>query len=110
MNAKPVRRRNNTRGSRDEPRDNPAIRLNISMPSIEHGVLVKIASDENVSLSKLLTDSTLQFKMTARLGVSLKVISLEDLEFMTSIVKTVGVPLALEELLSLLQKHKSKEE
>jgi hypothetical protein len=91
-------------------RDDVVARVTISLLQKEKDAFEKVAFSQGVTLSRIITDAAsnnLGFIRT-RLFPESPVTS-EDLEFMISIVKAVGVPLALEELLSLLQKHKTKE-
>lgn len=98
------------RRSADNLGVDPAERMTISLPKSKTDAIRKIAHSRKISVSGLFAQSVLRDE-TSSSGTILSTLkfSLEDLEFMISILKAVGVPLALEELLSLLQKHKSKE-
>ena len=82
-------------------------RLTLSLTKGERKILDDKSRELNVPVSRLVLDTCTVLRPET-IFFDLKV-SKEDLEFMVSIVQTVGAPLALKDLLSLLQKYKSKE-
>ena len=82
-------------------------RLTLSLTKSERSTLDDKAKKLNIPVSRLVLENCTVLRPGA-ISPDLT-ISLDDLEFMVSIVKMVGVPLALNELLSLLQKHGSRE-
>jgi molybdenum cofactor biosynthesis enzyme MoaA len=111
MNAdekKPVEEKKKRRKYRLRRVEGDSARLTISLSTVEKVHFEQIAQKMGLTVSRVVADAATKNLGEVRL-VPERNMTLSDLEFMISIVKTVGVPLALEELLSLLQKHKSKE-
>lgn len=88
----------------EDLRQNPTTRICVSLPMEDAVAIKKIAEIRRMTVSWLFAQSVLRDEKS-----SVTRFSLEDFEFMISILKVVGTPLTLEELLSLLQKHKSME-